>query len=694
MTTPDNPAVTSAFAFIARAYKELEKNPAFTSREGQHMLSREVAQCLLEDKPLAAEAPTGTGKTVAYMVGALAAAREMSLEGPAKPLVFSTGTKALQAQLISNDLPKLVKAGLIGRHDVVLAKGKGNYFCARGAADLAAQGDVVEEAEVEGDQFVSYASVGPMLDAYDSGMWDGDFDTYLGNRPSSLDRIRVNSETCTGSKCPRYGDCAYFKMRAGLAQAKIIVANHDLVMIDLMRVASDQEPALPVADYLCVFDEGHHLPDKALDIGSTDANLSTLAIELQRLKFFKQEAWKTPALIRLMNSRGIASTEFDGQSAMQVTAELAEALRAEMPEGEMHRRYPKGVIPKELVDHITVARNVLDKLNSRLVEAVVLLQTLAQTEGADGQFAAAEAARPGMKLARALANVLKGMDQFITGERVVKWLFVNERNVALHTCPLDSADVLRPLLWESTRARAVLTSATLRDLDGFNRFKAKLGAPAKTRTIALPYSFDYAKSTLNVPFMKATPKREERKAYMQELSVQLPASINKKEATLVLCASWEMLRDVSAKLKARYGQNEVLVQGEKSIKLLLEAHTKRVDAGKGSILVGVQTMAEGLDLPGKYCTHVAILTLPFAVPTNPVEQEISELLGSRYFMERSLPDAMVRLTQMVGRLLRRESDWGRVTIFDRRIVSTHYGNKMLKALPPFTVVVEKELAAA
>lgn len=94
-------------------------------------------------------------------------------------------------------------------------------------------------------------------------------------------------------------------------------------------------------------------------------------------------------------------------------------------------------------------------------------------------------------------------------------------------------------------------------------------------------------------------------------------------------------------------------------------------------------MAEGLDLPGDYCTHVLIAALPFSVPTDPVEQRRQELLGSKYFGEKALPDALVRLVQMTGRLMRRESDHGRITVFDHRLGTTTYGRRMLAALPPF-----------
>jgi ATP-dependent DNA helicase DinG len=231
-------------------------------------------------------------------------------------------------------------------------------------------------------------------------------------------------------------------------------------------------------------------------------------------------------------------------------------------------------------------------------------------------------------------------------------------------------------------------SATLQDLNGFARFQGKSGFPEGARTIALDYTFPYHLSTLTVAGMRYTPKQGEREEFVEELKDRLLKDINPEEATLFPFPSRKMMNEVVPVLKAYFGEDMVLVQGEMPIKALVDEHLARIDAGLGSILCGMQTMAEGLDLPGKYCEHVGIITLPFAVPTDAVEQEIQERMGSRYFMERSLPDALIRLIQAVGRLLRTEDDRGRVTVYDRRLASTFYGQKMLKRLPPYKVIIE------
>jgi ATP-dependent DNA helicase DinG len=139
-------------------------------------------------------------------------------------------------------------------------------------------------------------------------------------------------------------------------------------------------------------------------------------------------------------------------------------------------------------------------------------------------------------------------------------------------------------------------------------------------------------------------------------------------------------------LKKRFGESAVLVQGEKPVKSLIALHQKRIDGGEGSVLVGLDTLAEGLDLPGNYCSHVVTSGLPFSVPTSALERELQKRLGDRYFEMHALPEATRKLIQATGRLVRRESDIGRITVLDPRLLNTGYGRRMLKSLPPFTVI--------
>ncbi len=692
MKTPDAARLERAHEWVDSAYQVLERQKDFVARPAQIQLSKSVAASFIDGTPLAAEAPTGTGKTLAYLIGALAAT-ESSWLATKEPVVVSTATKALQQQLVTNDLPRLAAAGLLNMANVAIAKGKGNYLCLKHAEETSV---LLERSQSDPELFVDDQAekmdaedLANMLDSFQSGYWNGDFDHYEGSRPKSVRSIAVSSDTCMRKKCEHYANCAYYKARAQMAGCKIVVANHDLLLLDLWLTATGIEGTLPVANYLVVFDEAHHLPEKAIAVGSSEALLSLLTFALPKLGGLQKILKASPELSKLAAAGNLKVEDFDRGVAASALKDLVGVLSLlDVDEDSGQKRFAKGAIPEPIRDAIERAKVPLSNL---VISLNALGELLREAQHLTGPLAekASELLRRSLDVKQPGEEALRCFNDLLSDKRYAKWMYRKDNTVSLHCAPLEGADVLKRLLWENPRSTAsVMVSATLRDLGGFSRFKRRAGLPAHARTEVLPYTFPYNESQLVVAAMAATPKPVDRKLFLPELGVKMPKAVNPKEGTLILFPSWSMLREFGPKLKARFGDSKVKVQGEHTIKMLVKQHCADIVRGEGSILAGVATMSEGLDLPGKYCTHVIIVALPFAVPTDPVEQELSDVLGSKYFSERSLPDAMVRLTQMVGRLLRRESDRGRVTIFDRRLASTSYGRQMLDNLPPFQKVIE------
>lgn len=232
--------------FIDECYARLCALPGFVMRPGQKDLSYAMCKAMVAGEPIAAEAPTGTGKTLAYMVGAIAAAEALRTTKDI-PLVVATATVGLQSQILTGDLPKLVEAKIIGENDSVLAKGRGRYFCIQGAERLMSEG--VPSAQVDffdedgNKESASLKEVAELLEQWNGHAWTGDRDSYT--RPvsaSSWTQVAASSATCLRHKCDFYNTCPFFNARRALSSSRIIIANHDLVLSDLSMERDGQDP--------------------------------------------------------------------------------------------------------------------------------------------------------------------------------------------------------------------------------------------------------------------------------------------------------------------------------------------------------------------------------------------------------------------------------------------------------------------
>jgi len=195
--------------------------------------------------------------------------------------------------------------------------------------------------------------------------------------------------------------------------------------------------------------------------------------------------------------------------------------------------------------------------------------------------------------------------------------------------------------------------------------------------------FDYGQATLHIPAMSSEPS--DAPAHTQELIELLPKLLDAGEGSLVLYSSRRQMNDVYEGLPREW-QGRIVRQDDYSKQEILRRHRASIDAGDGAVIFGLASFAEGVDLPGSYCQHVVIAKLPFAVPDNPVDAALAEWLesqGRNAFMEISVPDAALKLVQASGRLIRTESDTGRVTLMDRRVLTRRYGQAILDSLPAF-----------
>jgi ATP-dependent DNA helicase DinG len=275
----------------------------------------------------------------------------------------------------------------------------------------------------------------------------------------------------------------------------------------------------------------------------------------------------------------------------------------------------------------------------------------------------------------------------------VRWLsyerFAKQDTLVINCGPMSAAYFLETSLWNRAYG-TVLTSATLRGLGLFQRFRGDCGLKRfdESHFLAVKSPFDYQRASLALPEMKALPN-ENMAHWQQEVVKQLNATIDVNEATLVLFTSKMVMDSVYQQLPNKLSQL-VLLQGDSlSPKNMIVEHIKRIEAGQGSIIFGMDRFAEGVDLPGELCSHVVITKLPFPVFTRPIEQAKQEWIlraGGQPFISLSLPAVSIRLIQACGRLLRKETDSGRITILDRRLLTKAYGKQLLLHLPEYKLI--------
>lgn len=683
------PALDTVATYIDECYARLAAAGGFTPRPEQRGLSLEICRAMLAGEPIAAEAPTGTGKTIAYLIGAIAAAERLRTTKDV-PIVVATATVGLQNQVLSGDIPRLVAAGIIPEGVATLAKGRGRYFCVASAERVlsgdapSAQTDFFEEAESQEVAFAQAKGVEELMASWKDTGWTGDRDSYPRPMPAGAWKaVAADSSTCLGHKCEHYSVCPFFAARRVLSNARIVVANHDLVLADLAMGLSDGDPLIP-GKYLLVFDEAHHLPSKAIEAAAGAINIPESLETLPALNGLLRAWQKHPELLKTLQKAKVSLSDLE---VFPIVNSL-EAVRDELamldldPEATEYR-FEQGVLPEGLAFALKRAGGACDVYKGALGDGVrALKQSTVVETNATLKPLVQELLYQAAGAAAAVGELANALQLLVGSERAVRWVERVPSGFSVCTSPLEGDVVLQRLVWNNERVSVAMVSATLQDFEGFERFKARSGAPAGLRTQTLPHIFPYRENTMFLVTMKNSPRFDERDDFVKELCDSMPGFISDKEGTLVLFPSRGMMTVVTTRLKKEF-PGLVLCQGDMGVRELVREHKERIEAGKGSILCGLATLAEGLDLPGALCTHVVICALPFTVPTSPVEREQQELLGRDYFLKRALPDTLIRMVQMTGRLMRRESDRGRITVFDNRLVGTRWGRKLMDAMPGF-----------
>ena len=683
-------------AGIRDAYAKLQANtPGFSTRRSQSQMIGVVSRALSHSGGVGVvEAPTGVGKSLGYLTAGVPIALATK-----KKLVISTGTVALQSQLVERDIPNFLKATGI-EATVALAKGRTRYLCTRNAAE--AHGDGAQEGMFEDEQPLFDRPLAPiemdlaqsLSKAFLEGRWNGDLD----NAPETISntlrsRITTPASGCAGRKCAYAAQCAVLRSRNTVREAQIVVTNHALLLSALSIGESDNGQPLiaPPSDMLLVLDEGHHIGNVAIDQGAASLALDEMAKRTGRLQILIAAAYRAVDKDKLGNLLPNEAIEVAAKVSKQLKAfrdVIDRSWRPDPSAQEPMWRAPNGRLPEIWMPDIEA---IADDTRALFNWAHAALTQVAKGKPED-------AARE--RLQRNLGMALEMIEQqhnLWTGWRredkdgqppTARWITLSrDGDLVLHGSPVSAANVLRKLLWDEVDS-VVMTSATLTGGGDFQALAIDNGIPAEAEMVSLASPFDLPnQAQLIVPAFPVTP--DDKEGHPKEIAKYLVKELDWDKGSIVLFTSrWKM--EKVAELMPAAQRKQVLVQGETAKQKMIDEHLRRTSAGEGSVLFGLNSFGEGLDLPGEACTTVVITQVPFAVPTDPQTSTLSEWFESRglnAFNLIAIPHALRTLTQFSGRLIRTSTDTGRVIILDSRLLTRRYGKRIIDSLPPFKRVI-------
>lgn len=604
----------------------------FRVRSQQLEMARAIAETIENRRILVAEAGTGTGKTLAYLVPALLAGGKV---------IISTGTKTLQDQLFSRDIPA-ARAALKVPVTVALLKGRANYVCHYHLERC------LQDTHLT---FVDREEIGYLqsIERYAANSKDGD-KSGLREVPENAavwQLVTSTRDSCLGSDCPNYKQCFVMEARKQALAADIVVVNHHLFFADVMLRDEGLSELLPACNTV-IFDEAHQLPETAsLFFGES---ISTGQL-LDLARDAKIEALKD-ARDFLPLPDAIASMDKAARDLRLAIAE--ENTRIALTE---IKRYPNFI-------------TALDHLSQQLTELLKLLES--QAERAEGLENCRQRAAEHLYLIQRWRDDSE-MDGY------VRWVEVFHQALQLNATPLSIADIFQKQMTTSLRAW-VFTSATLSVKKDFAHYNHEMGLNT-AQTASWDSPFDYAKQALlYVP--QGLPEPHYKGYTDQAVAAALPVLRASRGRAFFLCTSLRAMQRVHELLQAAEGFDfPLLLQGQGSRTYLLDCFREMENA----VLIGSQSFWEGVDVRGEALSLVIIDKLPFAPPDDPVLSARIEKMtneGRNAFMEYQLPRAVINLKQGAGRLIRDETDRGVLMICDPRLITKAYGKQVWQSLPP------------
>ena len=627
----------------------LSRAKNFEYRPEQQQMAAAVASALDESRHLVVEAGTGVGKSLAYLVPAVLFALEHK-----RKAIISTHTINLQEQILQKDIP-IVRALIDRPFEAALLKGRQNYLCPN-RLDRALQ--------LQNDLFTSSEQLElTRIKEWSQRTTEGTLSD-LDIEPELAVWTQVCSEPhiCTPKTCGADARCFYQEARKKLLTADLIVVNHTLFFLALEKLADAENRS---SGY--IFPNDFVILDEAHTVESVAAREIGIGVSQYGLK---------QALQRLYNPKSKKGlfTLLRAQEAIRETSDSIETVDQFFQSVDSASDFRKGresrVRKPDLVpDSVTIP---LTRVQAAVITAV---------KETDDDKLKSELQDLGRRIREARRGVIDFLQQ--TQENHVYWVErtgKTAQNITLNAAPVDISSVLNRLLFKEDRT-CVMTSATLSvGRDDLSYFRKRVGA-FDVDALQIGSPFDYARQMrLYVPKKMPDPRDSN---YEVELEKWIAHFLNKTQGrAFVLFTSYKTMTSMAQRMGAKLEREYTfLVQGQGPSRSRMLEKFKRSEDG---VLFGTDSFWTGVDVPGEALSNVIITRLPFAVPDTPLIEaklEFIESNGGDPFAEYSLPEAILKLRQGVGRLIRTKSDQGIIVILDNRILSKTYGKNFLQALP-------------